>query len=144
MKKILFVCTGNTCRSPMAHAIFDSLTKDIPFVCADSAGIYGDGVSGISSNASAVLKSNGIDFTHTSTPLTEHAVKDACLVFGMTESHARHIAAMFPQYADKIFPFTVDVADPYGGDIETYTECFKQIKEGIGRIITLAENYCDE
>ena len=64
MKKILFVCTGNTCRSPMAMVYTNSATKNYGLdLSADSAGIFADGVSRFSQNAVLAAKKNGLSLT---------------------------------------------------------------------------------
>ena len=134
MKTVLFVCTGNTCRSPMAEAIFNSLIKEDEFK-AYSCGIFGDGNSPISDNAKLVLEELGIETSHISAPLTESAMKETDLVIGMTSNHARNIISMFPLYADKVYAMPVDISDPYGGNIDVYRNCRNEIKECVINII---------
>ncbi len=142
MKKVLFVCTGNTCRSPMAQALFNHYTKDIDGLCASSCGIYGDGLSPISENAKTALSEMGIEFSHTSTPITKDAVENADIIIGMTANHARNIMSMFPEESDKVFTMPKDISDPYGGNIDTYRYCRDEIDEAVKMIIKniLGEN----
>lgn len=143
MKKILFVCTGNTCRSPMAEALFNAKYSGTGYT-AHSAGIYGDGVSPVSENTRAVLKLSGIDFCHTSTPLTEDMMKRYDFIFGMTRAHTILIQNMFPEYKNKIMPFPIEIDDPYGGDIDEYHECKTQIMKGLEMLPSLlSENAND-
>ena len=134
MKNILFVCTGNTCRSPMAQAIFNKLAEGKPFH-AVSSGIYGDGISPISENAKLALEENGIFFSHTSTPVSKALLDEADIVICMSESHAGTVSAMFPEYREKIFVMPKDISDPYGGNLAIYRECLKEIEECIKLVI---------
>ena len=79
--KILFVCTGNTCRSPMAEAIVH--TRNIEGMEARSAGIY-VGQAPLSANARKVLSEQSIKFDHTSKPLNPRDVEWAELILTMT------------------------------------------------------------
>ncbi len=134
MKKVLFVCTGNTCRSPMAEAVFNSIVEKNKDFCAFSRGLFADG-SPLSDNARAVLKENGIQFNHTSHLLTGNDIDCANIIFGMTRRHGQAVLDKFPNAAGKVFLMPSDIFDPYGADIEVYRKCFNQIKEAIEYIL---------
>ena len=134
MKKILFVCTGNTCRSPMAQAVFNNLC-DSKYFSSDSCGLYADGVSMISDNAKAALKNQGIDFDHVSKPITKELCDNADFIIGITNRHAGALMVAFPGHEKKVFSFPVDIPDPYGMSLEVYQECLEKITEGVKVII---------
>ncbi len=131
MKKVLFVCTGNTCRSPMTEAYFNSVSggKHAAF----SRGLFSDG-SPISENAKQVLLENGIETSHVSMRLTEKDIENADMIFGMTKRHGQAVLDRFPSSAGKVFSMPQDIEDPYGSDIETYRKCFEEIKASVGLI----------
>ena len=118
----------------MAEAIFNHLAVANDFH-ATSCGIYGDGVSPVSDNAKAVLTEIGIDFTHTSTPISEKLIKYADYVIGMTANHAGSIISMFPEHENKIFVMPKDISDPYGGNLDVYRACRDEIEECVKSIL---------
>ncbi|RSD27142.1 low molecular weight protein arginine phosphatase [Mesobacillus subterraneus] len=141
MARILFVCTGNTCRSPMAEAILKS--KEIPGVEVKSAGVYAPNGAEASLNAKIVLEENNISHDHRSSTLTKEQIEWATLVLTMTQSHKQLILSQYPQAADKTFTLkefaevkeNLDVADPFGGNEQIYREAFQEIQESIERIL---------
>ena len=142
MKKVLFVCTGNTCRSPMAEAVFNHLAKEksTDFI-AISRGLYADGVSSVSNNAKTALCEKGIPCDHVSTQLSSDDVNSADYIFGLTTNHGQAIISAFPQAKDKVYAFPYDISDPYGGNLETYRMCLEEIYAGVEKILNaLTEN----
>lgn len=132
---IYFVCTGNTCRSPMAEAIFHSHNKEGMDV--RSAGIYAMEDGDISENAKHVIREAGIDFTHYSRQVNEEDIRWANLVLTMTTAHKQLIMQAYPFAADKIFtlkefvrPYgSHDVSDPFGGDVNMYRQTFLELTQ---------------
>lgn len=136
---ILFVCTGNTCRSPMAEAILTA--KNLDGVEARSAGIFA-GTAPLSENAQSVLNQQQISFSHTSKPLNIENLEWAELVLTMTNSHKMAILQAYPETATKLFTLkefaadsTEDISDPYGGPIALYEKTFQELKLLIDKLI---------
>jgi protein-tyrosine-phosphatase len=130
---IYYICTGNTCRSPMAEAIFHSHNKDGMNV--RSAGIYAMDGGDISENAKRVIRDANIDYTHFSRQVSEEDVRWADLILTMTTAHKHLVMQAFPYAADKIFtlkeyvrPYgSHDVSDPFGGDVHMYRQTFQEL-----------------
>lgn len=130
---ILFVCTGNTCRSPMAEAILKA--RNIENINVRSAGIYAMDGGEMSRNGQIVLENENIPFTHESSAMKEALIDWADLVLTMTASHKQAIIYSFPQAISKVYMYkefvtpqnAQDVSDPYGGDLRTYEYTFQEL-----------------
>lgn len=134
MKKVLFVCTGNTCRSPMAMAWFNNFAKinKLSWI-ADSAGLsaYGDPIN---PNAVKALKNKGVeDFYYTSKRLNMQHVEESDLIVAMTNEH-KNIMLSVGVEPEKIMVLAGGIPDPYGGDEEDYNLCLEQIAKGLKQL----------
>lgn len=145
---ILFVCTGNTCRSPMAEVIFNEIAKKRGEhnSKAISAGIYPmPGDPATAGAIHAVKKLYGLDLRgHRSRLLDESDLRRADLVLAMTTKHVACILDAFPElpkdvhtlkeFAAGYSPAEADVGDPYGASLEQYCACAEEIYEAINRV----------
>lgn len=128
MVKILFVCTGNSCRSPMAELYFNHLARETNnAVQAFSAGIYANDGAPISRAAAALMNELGIDSSKfTSSAFTPKRAAQYDLLVGMTRTQVammRHIAPEVRERVRTLIPGE-DVPDPFGGSVEDYRKVF--------------------
>lgn len=144
-KNILFVCTGNTCRSPMAEGLFRKLSAGHPEWRSGSAGTAAWTGQEASPETLHVLESNGIDLScHESRPVTNALMEQATHVYAMTESHLAALLANFPEHADKIRLVTCytdnrNIADPIGCGQSAYNSVARQLTDALLSMIARME-----
>lgn len=141
--EILLVCTGNTCRSPMAAALAKRmLAGRLGCTVAElrergievrSAGTAGGG-GGASPNAVAVMRRRGIDVTdHVSAALTPQIVRQADYIFAMTRSHRDRVIDMVASAENRVVLLLgdEDIRDPIGGSEDDYEQCARAVEKGL-------------
>lgn len=147
MRKILFVCSGNTCRSPMAQAMMEQLLQKMngQGITVKSAGMFTSDGLPASESAQLVMKEIGIDLSeHTSQKISAALMAEADLVLTMTSEQRQVLAEAFPQKEYHIYTlgeFTGDtggdISDPYGMTTETYRKTRRELKKLLMKIINL-------
>ena len=146
--KILFVCSGNICRSPMAEYFLKArLPNDLrEQVVIQSAGTYGTSGYPSPEEIIAVMDERGIDVRHhRSKAVTRDLLQSSDLVFGMADEHVSILRTVFPQQKHKIyllgsFPKSENSArtsidDPYGSSFSFYKKIRDQIEQEIERVL---------
>ena len=152
---VLFVCTGNTCRSPMAEGLAKQMLaqmKGVPIeqleeagVRVRSAGVMTGGGSPASGQAVQAMEQAGIDLTgHASSALAEDLIQDADAIYTMTDSHRQAVLMHSPSAAEKTQRLDPagDIIDPFGAPVEVYVQTAEMIRDALTR--RLAERYGDK
>lgn len=137
---ILFVCTGNTCRSPMAAAIMAKKAEERGIdVRIESAGIFANEGENASSEAIIVMMEYGIDLTgHHAQSINEELIEKSDLILTMTPAHKMifdNVAGKKTYTLSEYAGIEGDIEDPFGGDVEDYQIAAKQIELAVDKVL---------
>ena len=139
---IMFICTGNICRSAMAHWMLqkkvEERNKDIKVY---SCGVYAENGDTPTKEAIQVMKEYNVDLTkHKATNIKNSNIEEMDIILCATLNHKNMVISMYPELKDKIFTMkeyagfpkdNLNISDPWGYGIDVYRACAKEIKECI-------------
>ena len=142
---VCFVCSGNTCRSPMAEALLNYLGKGK--YRAVSAGIGAFNGDPIAENAALALERAGVpsegrhDYkNHRSRAIGYSDIIHSDMIVGMTSRHALQLISAFPEEAGKIRTMPFEIPDPFMQSEAVYDRCLEMIADGIRELFLLSED----
>ncbi len=149
--KIMFVCTGNICRSAMAHWLMEKKLKDnnIKNVEIYSCGIFASDGDMATYNACDVMEEYEVDLTkHRATNIKKSNIEEMDLILCATTSHKNTILYEYPNLKNKVFTMKeyvqaneekedLDIKDPWGYDVETYRFCAIEIDACLEKLVKL-------
>ena len=144
MKKLVFVCTGNTCRSPMAEGLLKTLLPNDSGWDVSSAGVSAATGWPVSANAVEALQEKNIDISElTSRNLTPDLIAEADLLIPMTEGHRQAVLAAVPKSDGKVFLLksfgiakcATDIYDPVGQPLDVYRQVRDEIDAALPDLI---------
>lgn len=148
--KIMFICTGNICRSAMAEGMMKKLAKDNNLdldIC--SCGIYAEDGDYATYNAIEAAKYYDVNIEkHRATNIRRSRIKEMDIILCSTESHKQSVLHMYPKLKEKVFTMKeyakldnngqdMDIKDPWGYDMNVYQNCAREIEECNEKIIYL-------
>lgn len=155
---VLFVCTGNTCRSPIAEKILKKIAEDANIeIDVKSTGIAAIEGHTASKNARTVMKEYGTEVGHQTKRISKGLLLWADLVLTMTMHHKKILIEQEPRLSDKIHTLkeyiasqseikneqllpSLDVDDPFGGDLNRYRKTADEIEDSIKILIKMLKN----
>ena len=150
MNSVLFICSANICRSPMAMGLLRSMVEDSSDQWKiESAGVWDMDGQQVAANTQLILKERGIDLNdHTSRNVSGTMLSEFNLVLVMEDIHKEVLKLAFPEYTDRIYMLSemvgefYDIVDPIGGSLadfeETALEMERILTEGFEKISILS------
>lgn len=152
MKKVMFVCTGNICRSAMAHGYMQEKVNrayDKNNYLISSCGIYAVTGEKSTNNAVLAMKDYNVNLeNHRATNINDIDIENYDIILCMTMQHKRNVLELFPKLIGKVFTLKEyvnsnevykDIDDPWGLNLQVYKDCAKVIVENVDKLILKLE-----
>lgn len=145
--KVMFICTGNICRSAMAEGMFRKMTENMDNIEVYSCGVYADTGDYATYNAIEAAKEYNADISsHRATNIRESKIEEMDLILCATISHKQSVICLYPELNGKVFTMKeyagidkegqdMDIKDPWGYDLSEYYNSASEIKKCLEKII---------
>lgn len=150
--KIMFICTGNICRSAMAEGMMKKKIEDRKIeVDVYSCGIYAETGDYATYNAIEAVREYGVDISgHRATNIRESAIEEMDLILCATVSHRQSVLYLYPELEGKVYTMKeyagidengkdLDIRDPWGYDENVYCRCALEIEDCLEKIVDKLE-----
>lgn len=145
--KIMFICTGNVCRSAMAHGLMEKKITDrnLQDIEIYSCGVFADNGERATYEAQEVMEEYGVDLkNHRATNIAYSDIESMDLILCATKSHKMSVIQKYPSLKEKVYTMNeyagvehieMDIKDPWGGGIEVYRFSAAEIESCVDKII---------
>ena len=151
--KIMFICTGNICRSAMAEGMLRKMLQEKKIEAEIySCGIYAETGDEPTYNAIDAMKDYDVNITsHKATNIRDSKIKEMDIILCATNSHKQNVLYLYPELKGKVYTMKeyagidkdgqdLDIKDPWGYDLNVYKHCAKEIQECLEKIVEKLKN----